>query len=293
MELGFFESLIDKATEEMPESVIVPWGYGEPLIHPKYLEMMQYLNQKNRRFYVTTNGTIWKEDVFYELFREHSGCYQVIISIDGLWGSGSIEKTRPGTSEGMLKYNVGMILDMHRKLKSKTDLAVKMCERGQDYQEQEEFLQYWLAVPEIAYVCIGKILTVENRESMRRYPCQYMDNNFMVIRWDGSLVPCTYNDQVINKAELQYGTVKIGSSLIDAYNNETITTIRKMQQEGNYPGPCHLCNIAYTGSGIHGEVEFRNDPGTRYFFQQDYYNRIYSRSKKWKPNSYYQGGKDK
>jgi len=38
-------------------------------------------------------------------------------------------------------------------------------------------------------------------------------------------------------------------------------------------------------------VEFRNNPGTMYYFQQDYYNSFFSKKKNWKPNSYY-GGKD-
>jgi hypothetical protein len=254
--------------------------------------MIEYLNAKNRKYYVTTNGTIWREDIFRELFREGSGCYQLIISIDGLYGTGSIKKARPGTNEDSLRRNIDRSMRLHAELDSKTDLAVKMCERGQDHEEREEFVKWWLQESEIAFVCVGKILKGENDISMRTYPCQYIDNNFMFVRWDGKLVPCTYNERVLNGGLLGYGNIAIGDSLLDAYNNPIIEKLRQDQNNGIYPSPCDLCPIAYTGSGEHGTVEFRSDPGNTYYLVQDYYNTIYSKVQKWKPNSYYRGGKD-
>ena len=287
MDLDLFRYLVDTAVKEFPDTVIVAWGYGEPLMYPRYLEMCRYLNEKGRKWYITTNGTIWKEEVFREAFRQGSGCYQLVVSIDGMFGTGTVAKTRPGSSENIVKENIGRIIDLHRELGSKTDLAIKICERGQDYAEREQFIQFWLANPEIAYVCDGKLLEGENEESMRVYPCQYFDHNFMFVRYDGTLVPCTYNPHVLNDGALCYGKMSIGDSLIEAYNNPFLVKLRDDQNRGIFRSPCDKCKISYTGMGQTGTTEFRNNPGVRYFKSGDYYNTFYSKEQRWKPNSFY------
>ena len=287
MNLEFFKAIVNKATEEFPETVIVPWGYGEPLLTPNYVEMLAYLRAKGRKYYVTTNGTVWSPEVFNEIFGDGSTAYQLIISIDGLYGSGTIAKARPGTDEGKLCANIARIFEMKEARGSSVDVAVKICERGQDYEEVENFVHGWLKGGKADYVCVGKILKGQNETVMRAYPCQYFDHNFMFIRYDGNLAPCTYNEDVLNNGALRYGTIKPGDSLLEAYNNPTIQALRDDQHKGIFHSPCDKCPIAYCGMGIRGEIEFRKEPGVKYFYQKDYYNSIFSRVKKWKDAEYY------
>lgn len=291
MDLGFFRGLVDTATREMPDAVIIPWMNGEPMLHPDYFRMVEYLSLKGRRFYVTTNATVWKEELFRELFRPNSGCYQLIVSLDGLWGTGSVAAARPGSNEEQIRANLDRILRLHGEMDSTVDLAVKICERGQDWAEIEEYVQYWLDDAEIDFVVVGKALKGENEVSMRRSPCQYFDRNFMVVRWDGTLVPCAYNDAVANKGYLRYGKIGAGDSLLEAYNNEEITELREMQDKGKFAYPCRNCSFAYTGGGFQGTVAFRNRPGEMLYFHQDYYNSFFSRVQKWKEAAYYAGEK--
>ncbi len=291
MSIEFFKSIVDRISEESPKSTVIPWANGEPFLHPHYLEMMQYLNSKHLRFYVTTNLTIWREDVLRELLRDDSGCYQLIVSMDGLFGSGNIDKARPGTDEEVLRVNVGKLLALKHSLASKTDLAFKICRRGQDYGEVERYVQYWLEHPDLDFVIVGDSLVGENEDNMRTEPCQYFDNNFMVIRWTGDVTLCAYNDKAVNKLEGSYGKVGMTGSLLEIYNNPEITRRRESQRVGVFPSPCDTCPIAYTGIGEHGKTTFRDNPGQEYWRSRDYYNTFYSRRLNWKPNSYY-GGKD-
>ena len=133
MSVEFFKSIVDRIAAESPESTVIPWANGEPFLHPKYFEMMAYLNSKGLRYYVTTNLTIWREDVLRELLRHGSGCYQLIISMDGLFGSGNIARARPGTDEELLRRNIGRLIALKEEISSETELAFKICRRGQDY----------------------------------------------------------------------------------------------------------------------------------------------------------------
>ena len=58
MDLDFFKSIVDRIN--FPTTVVA-WLNGEPFMHPKYDEMVRYLNAKGQRFYVTTNLTILKK----------------------------------------------------------------------------------------------------------------------------------------------------------------------------------------------------------------------------------------
>ncbi len=291
MPVEFFKSIVDRIAEESPESTVIPWANGEPFLHPRYLEMMEYLNSKGLRYYVTTNLTIWREDVLRELLRDGSGCNQLIVSMDGLFGSGNIAKARPGTDEDTLRRNLGRLFALKAEMASKTNLAVKICRRGQDYGEVERYIQQWLENSDLDFVIVGDALVGENEHSMRTQPCQYFDNNFMVIRWTGDLVICAYNDKAVNELKGSYGKVGMTESLLELYNNEMIQRRREAQDVGVFTSPCDTCPIAYTGIGFRGQVTFRDNPGQPYWFQKDYYNQFFSKKLQWKPNSYY-GGKD-
>jgi MoaA/NifB/PqqE/SkfB family radical SAM enzyme len=286
MSFEFFKSIVDRIDFD---TTVIPWMNGEPFLNPEYLKFVQYLNEKKQRFYVTTNLTVFREDVIIELLKEGSSCYQLIVSMDGLFGLGNIPKARPGTDEKQLRANIERLLYLKNLLSSKTKIAFKICERGQDWSEIERYIQYWLASSALDYVCVGKPLKDTNDETMRTSPCQYADHNFMVIRWDGKLVVCAYNDEAANKGKLSYGTVTRDNNLLELYNNEKIAGFRASQNDGFYPEPCDKCAFAYTGLGFQGQVEFRDDPNTVYYFHQDYYNSFFSKKKEWKPNSYYGG----
>jgi len=42
--------------------------------------------------------------------RDGSNMYQLIVSMDGIFGSGNIAKARPGTDEEVLRRNIGRLL---------------------------------------------------------------------------------------------------------------------------------------------------------------------------------------
>ena len=290
--VDFFKSIVDRAEKEFPDSTIIPWMNGEPFMHPRYLEMMEYLNVHKRRFYVTTNLTLYREDVLRELLKQDSGCYQLIISMDGLPDTGSIALARPGTDEKLLRSNLNRLLRLAGDMDTETRIAIKICERGQDWEEIEGYIYYYLEDRGIDYVCVGKPLKDINPVSMRQYPCQYFDNNFMVIRHTGDLVVCAYNDDCANSLKLSYGIVTDNGSLLDLYNGPYITYLRAEQKAKRFHGPCKKCSFSYTGSGYQGEVSFRNHPENKYYFHQDYYNSFFSKIDDRKPNSYYHNGRD-
>ena len=279
MPLEKFKEIVDKIDD--PAATVIPWMNGEPMLHPDYHKMLEYLGEKGFRAYITTNGTIYRPEVA-EVIKTYPSIYQVIISLDGLKYE-TIEKTRPGSSPHII---IDSIMQYAKTLKgSGTDVAVKICERGQDWEEIERFLKQWLF--NVDFVIVGKRLGQINDVGMRQYPCQYFDNNFIVIRADGTLVPCAYHDEMINKNAWPLGNIDDFDTTTKAYNNPRYKKLRQLQDDKAFPSPCDKCSFAYTGASFHGIVDLEAPYLGKVYMHQDYYNQFFSLTQKEKPQSYY------
>ena len=288
MDPALLRSIIDRVNFE---TVIIPWCNGEPRLHPEYAGLIRYITDKGIPCYITTNGTIWNEDLFQHI-TGNTSCYQIIFSIDGLFDPKSCSQlvARPGRDPEIIQETVGHFLHLKWEKQSRIDVGIQLCERGQDYEEIEEFIYTWLDTPGVDYVCVGKILVGENAPSMRVYPCQFIDHAFMVIRWEGTLVPCDYNDRMVNQLEWKLGRVEVDDTpLLELYNSKPFDTLRANQIIGRFLGPCGSCAFAYTGLGFSGVINFRHEKWREraIYYHQDYYNQFFSLVKKWKSPDYY------
>ena len=286
MDVDLFKSIVDRAKVEVPEARFVPWLLGEPLLHPRYLEMIKYVDEAGFKYYITTNGMIYNEELFKYITCPESNCYQIIFSLDGLpvKESRSIEIARPGSDRGKILSTINRFGMLKLAVGSKMDMAVKICDRGQDYEEVENYIYYWLQYPFIDYVVSGKLLTVNNTGGMRMYPCRYADNQFMVIKWDGDFVACGYCLDAHNNRKLTLGKVDKTTPLMEIYNNPVATEFRENQRKGIWHPVCKECGFSYSGYGFDGIVEFK-DPEKKKMGKlhtsNDYYNIFYSRLSTW------------
>ena len=291
MDFDLFRSIVDRVNFPC---TIVPWLNGEPLMHPRYTEMIRYITDRGLPAYITTNGTIWNDELF-EHITDDTTVYQIIFSLDGLcdYKSRSIELARPGTDRVKVLQNIDRFIELKNKKEAAIDIALKICRRGQDFEEIENYIAYWLKRKGVSYVCVGRALIEDENDEMRVYPCQYSDNNFMVIKSDGRVVLCAYNDRMTNDPDLAVARIGINDvPLLDIYNNDKITQFREEQRKGWFSGPCKTCGFAYTGQGFEGVVSFRDSSllSGPVYYHQDYYNEFFSLTKKWKDKKYYKQG---
>lgn len=289
MDFDLFTSIIDRIVTEDFDPTVIPWMNGESLLHPDYFKMVKYITDRKLRAYLTTNGTIWNEELFQHI-TSGSSIYQLIFSLDGLWDkeSKSIELARPGSDRSLIQTNIEDFIELKQTKGNKLDVCIKICQRGQDWEEIENFISYWLHNG-ADFVCVGRALDKINPKSMRLYPCQYPDSNFMVIKSDGGVIRCAYNDTAANDPQYTMGSVCNDRPLLEIFNNPTLTKFRELQRSGTFPYPCDTCGFAYTGTGFRGIIYFRNPllGAKPIHYSRDYYNEFFSFIEKAKPNSYY------
>ena len=273
MDIEFVKSIIDRNDFN---ATIIPYMWGEPLLYPHIFDMMEHVVRKKQRAYITTNGMLWNDDLF-ELITEQNRIYQIIFSLDGVPWSKSIELCRKGTESFTVLHNIERFKKLKEKKGNNIDLCLKICHRGQDWGEIEDFIFFWLGTG-IDYICVGRMLNQSGLE-LRREPCQYFNSMYMLIRADREIVPCMYNYDVSINNYFKIGKLEENENLIEAYNKPVLLELREDQERGIFSGPCKNCNSAYTGYGFRGQLEFNNqtykDIGTLYT-TQDYYNVTFS-----------------
>lgn len=295
MDTGLAMSVIDRIKKEKINCSITSNLLGESLLHPDAFDIYAHMISNQIPFSLTTNSNVWKENIFDMITDRLSSLYLLIFSQNGLYDekSQSAEKCMKGFDRKRSKEIIDYVMYMKQKKGSKFDIGVKATLRGQDYEEIEELICYWLDYG-MDFVSIGKPL-ISNGEGMRIFPCRYSDDYALEIRSTSDAIPCGWNTEVTNDLKLTFGKVPKTGSLIDFYNNDLYREFRKRNYLGDFPDVCKRCSIAYTGDGFRGSVRFRHSrfPRKLVYYHEDYSNIFYSYKKKysrisflreWKPD---------
>lgn len=155
---------------------------GEPLVHPKGFEMIEYASRNSGVFVtLTTNGTIMNEKRMLKLL--DSGVHMVDISIDAFTPE-TYAKVRLNGDLNVTRANVLNLIEWVRGTKSRTKVVVSFVEQAQNSHETKAFESFWndhgadhVVVRRLhsaagAVVKIADIMRKSNALEVRR-PCLY------------------------------------------------------------------------------------------------------------------------
>jgi MoaA/NifB/PqqE/SkfB family radical SAM enzyme len=228
------------------EPVLVRFvGDGEPLLHPKIMEMVEYAAPHgNIVTNLTTNGLLLDDKAQERLLNAKVAL--IDISIDALTKP-VYEAVRRGGNYQKLMRNVFGLLARIRKTKAVTKTMVSFISQNENAEEAEWFGKYW--EPLADYVMIrslhsaaGQVKIGESRErnlagSQERYPCPHLWKR-LTVDFDGRIKYCAHD----------WGTGSTlaniaNKSLGEVWRGEALGALRKEQVENRYLldsicGPC-------------------------------------------------------
>lgn len=155
---------------------------GEPLVHPKGYEMIEYAARNSGVFVtLTTNGTIMNEKRTRRLL--DSGVHMIDISIDAFTAE-TYSKVRVKGDLNVTRTNVLNLIAWIQQSGSPTKVVVSFIEQPQNHHEASQFQTYWtengadsVVVRRLhsaagAVVNVAKIMRAEQAKEARR-PCVY------------------------------------------------------------------------------------------------------------------------
>ena len=224
MDFDLYKKIID---ENSHVQFINLFLWGEPLLHPRIIDMIRYAKNKGIEVVFYSNGTLLDEKMGKMILE--AGPDRVVFSLDGV--EGTYEKIRNYPYK-KVEQNILNFLALRKQMNARTAIDVSMV-IGKDTEDgAKDFEKRWTSVADT--VRMQRQNTYEKKE--RTKSCFELWRGNIVIHWDGTVVPCFIDYDA---------TVKLGDakkqSISEIYNGDSFQKIRVMHAKGKFPGICHYC----------------------------------------------------
>ncbi|MFH0714666.1 MAG: radical SAM protein [Candidatus Diapherotrites archaeon] len=277
--LESFKKLVD---ENPNVQVLNITGIGESLLHPDFLEMVEYAKEKGMYVWFTDNFTLWNEKSVSRLLDSKADF--VVLSLDGATKE-VYEKIRRGAQWEKVLQNLKLLKRERDSRKSPTPkLGVNFCILNENFFQVEKMVKLCneLGVDVLMYstplfsdhtgkLSLGKVdaeklktLTEKAQRTAAElgvrvliWPdtstaistttgCDYPWQN-PYISYNGDVLPCCFIPQIPNaraSAENVMGNV-LQEKLEKIWNGGKFAEFRKKIKTSNPPTPCKTCPKFY------------------------------------------------
>ena len=237
MDIDFFKKIVDEAVEGGTKAITLA-SRGEPTLHPKLGEMLEYCSGKFFELKINTNGIILNDKLIHQILK--SGVTDMVFSIDS-YTKKDYESIRiQGVFETVLN-NVKRFKEIKERFYPNSKCATRVSGvRVDKKQDPNAFKDFWKE-----YVEHVVIVEMENRWDTYNNPkeiagtcaCDYLWER-MYVWYDGLCNPCDAD----YKSELCVGSAK-EKSIREIWHGQKYTELRSMHSNGkrNMVFPCDRC----------------------------------------------------
>ncbi len=213
-------------------------GDGEPLLHPRLLEMLTVAKQETSCIVnLTTNGTLLFPDKTERIL--DADVDLIDVSVDALTKP-TYEKVRRGGSYEHLMLNLFHLLDARARKNASTKVMISFIEENENASETEWFRAFW--EPLLDYVMIrrlhsssGRVKQEESRArnqaaNQERYPCPHLWKR-LTLDWQGRIKFCAHDWE----SDSTLGNIE-QSRLKEIWQGDTLKQLREEQLSGAHSG---------------------------------------------------------
>ena len=243
IDFDFFKKIVDQA-DNLKVGAITLASRGEPTMHKKFIEMLEYIGHKENIFEVktNTNGTYLTEEICHAIFKTH--VTQVVISSDH-YIKEDYERLRLGSNFEEVVKNVDMLFNIRKKYypESLTEIRISGIDNDRNL-DRKKFKNFWIKRCDhvTAGFPIERWNTYENEILPEMVdPCENLWDR-MYVWFDGKVNPCDAD----YKSYLSYGNAK-DFDIKELWSNKIISKTREEHQnkKRNKINPCDRCGVTF------------------------------------------------
>ena len=243
IDFDFFKKIIDQA-DKLETGAITIASRGEPTMHKQYIEMLEYINQKENIFEIktNTNGTYLTEKMCHAIFKNN--VTQIVISSDH-YIKKDYERLRLGSNFEKVVKNVDMLFNIRKKFypDSFTEIRISGIDNERNL-DREKFRNFWIKRCDHVTTSfpLERWNTYENEVLPNiKDPCENLWDR-MYVWFDGKVNPCDAD----YKSYLSYGSAK-EYDLKELWNNKVISKTREqhVKKNRNEINPCDRCGVTF------------------------------------------------
>lgn len=241
MDIDLFKKIIDEAYIGGTKAITLA-SRGEPTLHPKLGEMLEYCSNKFFELKLNTNATRLNEKLIHQILK--SGITDLVFSIDS-YAKEEYESIRVrGVFEDVLN-NIKKFKEIKEKSYPNSKCATRVSGvKINDQQDPIKFKEFWEQY-------VDHVVMVEMEQKWDTYnnstdiggknPCYYLWQE-MDIWFDGICNPC----DIDYKSELAVGSIK-NNTIKEIWHGEKYVKLRAAHQnlQRNSCYPCDRCPIGH------------------------------------------------
>lgn len=243
MKMDLFHSVVDQAAVEGCYAITLA-SRGEPMMHPKIGEMVQYITDK-KSFYdikLNTNATLLTDEKCHQLLS--SGLTVLVFSIDH-YDRQKYESIRVNAKYDEVRRNIDNILEIRSKHypDSKCEFRVSGVRVDPDIDE-EKFAAHWGTG--VSSVTLADTVRRWDTYKNALHPenasvCSFLFDR-MYVWFDGKCNPCDED----YKSELSYGDAT-QQPLKEIWNGPKLARLRALHFAGRRGeiNPCDRCGLCF------------------------------------------------
>ena len=193
----YFKKLVDEASSY--GTAIRLSGYGEPMLHPNFFEIIEYGKSHGANLSLITNGSLLNEEKIKKLI--DLDIDSIEISCDS-HKKEIYEKIRVGLNFDKVVANIKKLVEVRDKANKKTSIMVSIINQPSRNPDMKGAEAYWSTIVDKvmvrSYVTWGILPAVDYGEPYMnledRQPCPYPFERLMVDP-AGYFRLCPYDDQ--------------------------------------------------------------------------------------------------
>jgi radical SAM protein with 4Fe4S-binding SPASM domain len=241
MEWDLFKKIIDPLAEKICD--INLFHRGEPLLHPKIIDMISYCKEKDLNTRLHTNATKLNPELAKSLLK--SGLDYISFSFDG-FDKETYEKNRVNATFEHTLINILNFLKLKKELNAKTFVVLQIIDVGilKNENLKKEFLTKFKGLPvdklsvRTPHNWAGGIESGDKKKTKKPNACTFPWYG-LTIFYDGKVVPCSqdYMGKII------LGDLK-NEGILDIWNNKNMQELRFNFAKRDYDkySPCMQCD---------------------------------------------------
>lgn len=243
MDFGLYRNIIDDVHPYV--SAVILAMSGESLLHPDFMDMVRYADERRVKVALNTNATLLDRGQALALL--DSGVSYISFAFDGFTKAGYEAARRGADYEATLENILGFLRMKKDRRRRRPYTVLSMLDlkiERPSAEEKKAFLSRFDGLVDdvqLREVSSSGCLFKETEEFAhkmfsRRIPCGRLWNTLSVA-WNGDVVPCIYNmnhDYVVGNVRTE--------SLAEIWNSAQLVALRKAMLEGRALDVSPLCD---------------------------------------------------
>ena len=227
MDMDIFRKIIDEGEKNGLCAINLSW-LGEPFLHPKLIDMVDYAKSKGvLEIMVHTNGTLIDKEMAEGIL--DSGNLDIIIfSLDSVTEE-KYNRIKYGSDFRLVNQNIRYLIEQKEKRRlRKPNIIVQMIDQKQTHEELMAFIHHWRTKADKVRIATYQSPDGRPDDKMRGqnppeiiFPCPQLWQR-LTIAWDGAVYPCTGD----NACREPLGNVK-EKNIRDIWHSECLKHLRE------------------------------------------------------------------